>query len=373
EDPLGYSHPDLGERRDETRRSDKGKGKALSRESHERENVAEPQETVPAIEIVPAAESTSAVESNVNSERAAGRRSDGQRMEVDGESNGDKEEEEEEEEGEDEDAWKGSPGEMTPRNEEVPPLMHRLSDSVQDPAAPLDLEEGEIPSYVLSDYRDRSSRIAQNPLKAALNHIISWIEAIMASLSESVKIERVYHTYEKSNHLFWLNFKSEQSATLFRGIVAGRRTVDNGSIGCDFVTGEVFNDFVPISRDSWAPSHGLNADLSLTEPLRSRDLQKLPLSQRIQPAQDTEIFEVSSLSRQKRRKLARIASSTLSPPSSSQIGNAIPATLFAPPDYSVPSSTTSTNLPKNQKKVHRYKYRGRRRKHTVQPADGGML
>ncbi|PPQ97938.1 hypothetical protein CVT26_002943 [Gymnopilus dilepis] len=135
--------------------------------------------------------------------------------------------------------------------------------------------------------------------------IISWIASIKAFLPGSVKIDKVYHTYEKDNHLFWLNFKSVQSAISFQGIVAGRRTVDNGSIGCDFVTGEVFNDFVPISRDSWDPSHGLNADLSLTEPLRSRDLQKLPLNQRIQPAQDAEIFEFSSLSRKKRRKLAK--------------------------------------------------------------------
>ncbi|PPQ72974.1 hypothetical protein CVT26_014519 [Gymnopilus dilepis] len=355
------------------------------------------------------------MESDEKSGQAAGRESDSGRMEVDGESSGDEEEEEgEAEEVEDEDAWKGSLEESTSRNDEVLPLMHRLSVSVQGSAAsPRQEEEGEIPSYVLSDYRDRTSRIAQNPLKAALNRrseedspmipapapilsfissssqsrflllwnidafhcwqdIISWIAAIKIFLPESVKIDRVYHTYEKNNHLFWLNFKSVQSTILFRGIVAGRRTVDNGSIGCDFVTGEVFNDFVPISRDSWAPSRGLNADLSLTEPLRSRGLQNLPLNQCIQPAQDAEIFEFSSLLRKKRRKLAKKASPMLPPPST-QIDNAIPSTSFAPSNYSAPSSTTSTDLPKNQKKVHRYKYRGRRRQHTVQPTDGGAF
>ncbi|PPQ79003.1 LOW QUALITY PROTEIN: hypothetical protein CVT26_003962 [Gymnopilus dilepis] len=274
------------------------------------------------------------------------------RMEVEeGSSCNEEEKERKADEVEDKETMTGSPEELASKDDEILDPSSKCVGLESSLVPPTLVEEGKLPTYVLSDYKDRASRIARNPLKAALNRRSGedWLTIpapapILSLISSSSQTrflllwnndafhcwpDRVHHTLDKDNHLFWLTPRDHHSATLFRDLVAGRQTVDDLSIGCDFVSGEVSNDFVPVTKDSWDPTRGLKADLSLTESLRTEGLPKLPLSQHIRPAQDSGDSEFSALSRKNRRKLAKDFLRTLPPyPSTPEPSSSNPSTSF---------------------------------------------
>ena len=130
--------------------------------------------------------------------------------------------------------------------------------------------------------------------------------------------------------------------------MARRHTVCNGSVGCDFVSGEVFNNRVTTSKDPWDPARGLHADL----PSEShRDAAKVITSTAYTAGSELRDFDFASLSR-KKRKLARETQPMLPPLSPARSYDGIPSSAFALLDTHVPSSSKSNNIPQGRKKSH---------------------